>query len=75
MDNNKNNIHLISSKEDVEDDITYTCKITFIDKSFEIIENKEKRESLALNAYEKFLKYHTWKARAEKILEFISTSR
>lgn len=39
MDNNKNNIHLISSKEDVEDDITYTCKITFIDKSFEIIEN------------------------------------
>lgn len=41
----------------------------------ELIENKEKRESLALNAYEKFLKYHTWKARAEKILEFISTSR
>ncbi len=41
----------------------------------ELITNKEKREKLASNAYEKFLKYHTWNARAEKILEYINKSK
>ncbi|PHO16785.1 glycosyl transferase, partial [Malaciobacter molluscorum LMG 25693] len=41
----------------------------------ELIDNKEKRENLANNAYEKFLKYHTWSARAEKILEYIKKNR
>jgi glycosyltransferase involved in cell wall biosynthesis len=39
-----------------------------------LIKNKEKREKLANNAYEKFLKYHTWSARAQKILDFIKKS-
>ncbi len=40
-----------------------------------LIEDKQKREKLANNAYEKFLKYHTWSARAQKILDNIEKSR
>ncbi|RXJ96220.1 glycosyl transferase [Malaciobacter molluscorum] len=41
----------------------------------ELISNKEKREKLALTAYEKFIKYHTWKARAKKIIDSIDQSK
>lgn len=40
-----------------------------------LMKDKEQREKLATNAYEKFLKYHTWKARAQKILEYIEQNR
>lgn len=41
----------------------------------ELINNEQKRTQLAQNGYEKFLKYHTWGARAEKIIENIIQSR
>lgn len=41
----------------------------------ELVEDKEKREKLANNAFEKFLNYHTWSARAQKILDYIQSSK
>lgn len=34
----------------------------------DLVDNPEKREKLSLNAYEKFLKFHTWESRAKKII-------
>ena len=34
----------------------------------DLINNLEKREKVSLNAYEKFLKFHTWEARASKVI-------
>lgn len=41
----------------------------------DLIQDKEKRDLLANNAYQKFLTYHTWEARAAKIINFINENR
>lgn len=42
---------------------------------YTLIDDLNRRESLAENAYDKFLKYHTWRARAEKIIDNIVKNR
>lgn len=39
----------------------------------DLLKNSEKRENLSLNAYEKFLKFHTWESRANKVIKRIIT--
>jgi len=41
----------------------------------ELINDTDKREKLAQNAYDTFLQYFTWNSRAEKILDYIKNSK